>query len=91
MTITPRELAGLPSETWKSLEDGRENVFVKPEGAAVMFRLMPVPAHGGTVRSLLGALSLADTLDEEELAAFAADVEAGRARMNQPSASPWDT
>lgn len=91
MTITPRELAGLPTETWKSLENGRENVFVKPEGAAVMFRLMPVPAHGGTMRSLLGVLGSADALDEEELASFAADVEAGRERINQPPASPWAT
>ncbi|MBE2287412.1 MAG: hypothetical protein IAE77_28415 [Prosthecobacter sp.] len=91
MTITPRELAGLPSETWKSLEDGTENVFVKPEGAAVMFRLMPVPAHGGTVRSLLATLNSADLLDDEEREAFAADVEAGRKAMNQVPVSPWDT
>ena len=91
MTITPRELAGLPSETWKSLEDGRENVFVKPEGAKVMFRLMPVPAGGGTVRSLFATMNAADGLDEHELAAFAADVEAGREHMNRPAASPLAT
>ena len=91
MTITPRELAGLPSETWKSLEDGRESVFVRPEGAKVMFRLMPMPAHGGTVKSLLTVLDSPDALDEEELAAFEADVEAGREHMNRPAASPWAT
>lgn len=91
MTITPKELAGLSAEKWKCLEEGRESLFVKPEGTAVMFRLTPLPANGGTVSSLLAALRSNDTLDDDELRAFAADVEAGRKVMNQPPVSPWDT
>ena len=91
MTITPKELARLSAEKWKCLEEGRETLFVKPEGTAMMFRLTPLPANGGTLSSLLAALRSNDELDDDELESFAADVEAGRKVMNQIPVSRWDS
>ncbi len=51
----------------------------------------PLPAQGGTVHHLLHFLRTQTILDDKELAAFAADVEAGRKLANQPPVSPWDS